>query len=290
MLPSMTTAPAPNAFGSQLRSWRRMRGMSQLALAVEAGTTPRHVSFLETGRSRPGSDIVLRLADTLDMPLRERNHLLAVAGLPPAFDDPAIDAPDLAPFRRVLDRMLAAHAPFPGFVFDLHGNIIAATPLGELLLTGSDERNMVRLLFAPDGAWREVVDNWDHVAAYALSCLQDDALRFPHDERLRALTDMALGAATGSMISAAPIASPRLRVGTQRIDTISVISQFSSPRHATLQELRIELLYPADDLAERALRQLAHAVQDTGQRRFDGSPPATNRVSARERSGVIHAD
>jgi len=219
-----------------------------------------------------------------------RNHLLAVAGFPPAFDDATIDAPDLAQFRRVLDRMLAAHAPFPGFVFDLHWNIIAATPVGELLLAGGDERNMVRLLFAPDGAWREVVDNWDHVAAYALSCLQDDALRFPHDEQLRALNDMALEAATGTMTSAAPIASPRLRFGTQHIDTISVISQFSSPRHATLQELRVELLHPADDRAERALRQLADAVQDTDQGRLDGSPPATSSAVAREGSGMIHGE
>lgn len=285
----MTTAPVPNAFGSQLRYWRRLRGLSQLGLALEANTTPRHLSFLETGRSRPGSDIVLRLADALDMPLRERNHLLAVAGLPPAYDDATIDAPDLTRFRRVLDRMLAAHAPFPGFVFDLHWNIIAATPIGEHLLAGSDERNMVRLLFAPDGAWREVVDNWDRVAAYALSCLQDDALRFPHDEQLRALHDMALAATSGTMTSAVPVASPRLRLGTERIDTISVISQFSSPRHATVQELRIELLHPADDRAEHVLRQLAHAVQDTDQRRLV-EPPATTSAAARDRSVMIHDD
>lgn len=150
----MTADRVPNPFGTRLRDWRRLRGLSQLGLALQAGTTPRHLSFLESGRSRPGSDIVLRLAD---------------------------------------------------------------------------------------------------------------ALRFPHDAQLRALHDMALAATSGTVTSAAPIASPRLRLGTHRIDTISVVSQFSSPRHATVQELRIELLHPADDHGERVLRQLAHAGHDTDQ-------------------------
>lgn len=261
----MTTTSASNAFGSQLRYWRNVRGLSQLALALEASTTPRHLSFLETGRSRPGLDIVLRLADALAIPLRERNRLLAAAGLPPSFDEQDIDAPDLARFRDVLDRMLAAHEPFPGFVFDRHFDIVAATPAGEHLLAAGSECNLVRLLFGPDGAWRGLLDNWEEVAAYALTQLRDDALRFPQDLTLRELTDLALRSGIGTPESAAVLAaSPRLRLGTHLVDTISVIARFGSPRHAASEELRIELLYPADAHAEQLLRQLTPVAQDPG--------------------------
>jgi transcriptional regulator with XRE-family HTH domain len=105
---TMTTSRLPTAFGEQLRYWRRRSGHSELALAAEAGTTPRHVSFLETGRSRPGSDIVLRLAQVLDVPLRERNRLLVAAGLPPAFGEQHLDVPELAPYSQAdLDKIAA---------------------------------------------------------------------------------------------------------------------------------------------------------------------------------------
>lgn len=257
----MTTTPAFNAFGSQLRYWRRMRGLSQLAVALAADTTPRHLSFLETGRSRPGADIVLRLAEALAVPLRERNRLLAAAGLPPAFDEQDLDAPELAWFRTVVDRILAAHAPFPGFVFDRHFDIVAATPTGDHLLAADAERNMIRLLFAPDGAWRGLLDNWEQVAAFAFAQLQDDTLRFPHDPRLRELTDLALQAGIGTAApTGLPAASPQLRLGPQRVDTISVIARFGSPAKATAEELRVELLYPADQAAERFFHELAKST------------------------------
>lgn len=268
----MTMTSASDAFGNQVRYWRRARGLSQLALALEAGTTPRHPSFLETGRSRPGLDVVLRLAEALAVPLRERNRLLAAAGLPHSFDEQDIDAPGLAQFRAVVDRMLAAHEPFPGFVFDRHFNIVGATPTGDHLLAAGPERNMVRLLFAPDGAWRELLDNWEEIAAYSLAQLQHDALRFPHDPLLRELSDLALRSGIGTIRSAAPTASPRLRLGEHRVDTISVIARFSSPREIVIEELRIELLYPADVHAEQVLRQLAPDAQDPHPPSADSDP------------------
>ena len=257
----MTTSKIPTAFGEQLRYWRRRSGHSQLALAAEAGTTPRHVSFLETGRSRPGSDIVLRLAQVLDVPLRERNRLLVAAGLPPAYDEQYLDAVELAPYRRAVDRMLAAHAPFPGFVFDRHFDVIAATPAGTALLATGNERNMVRLLFDPNSAWREMLDNWDQVAAYALALLNDDLLRFPHDDTLRQLTEHANAAAQPDpSYLGSPVAHPRLRIGRELVETISVIVRFNSPVDAFSEELRMELLHPADEHAETILRQLAEHI------------------------------
>lgn len=187
----MNVPSASDAFGDQLRYWRRVRGLSQLALAAEARTTPRHVSFLETGRSRPGADVVARLADALAVPLRERNRLLSAAGLRPAHDDRELTAPDLAPLRAVVQRMLDAHAPFPAFVFDRHLDIVMATSTGRALLAGSAEPNLIRLLFADDGAWRSVLDNFEEVAAHALALLRDDALELlqPGDPRPREVGD-----------------------------------------------------------------------------------------------------
>jgi transcriptional regulator with XRE-family HTH domain len=253
----MTGLAEPNAFGEQLRSWRRQRGWSQLALAAEAGTTPRHLSFLETGRSRPGADMVLRLAHALDVPLRERDHLLRAAGFSPALPAEDLQDRDLVPFRAAVERMLAAHEPFPGLVFDRHWNVVAATASGEAMLAAGPERNMVRLLLDPDGAWRRLLENWDHVAGYVVAQLQDDVLRFPHDEQLRELEALARRATAGRVMPVSGLAaSPRLRLGDQVVATISVIARFAAPRDAFAEELRVELLHPADDDAAAVLRRL----------------------------------
>jgi transcriptional regulator with XRE-family HTH domain len=106
----------PSPFGQQLRHWRRRSGVSQLDLAVQAGTSPRHVSFIETGRSRPGRDLVLRLAVALDVPIRDRNTLLTSAGLPPAYPDRELTDDAMRPVKLVLERVLAGHEPYPAWV------------------------------------------------------------------------------------------------------------------------------------------------------------------------------
>ena len=108
----MSTATVP--LGTLLRDWRRRRRLSQLDLALEAGVSARHLSFLETGRSKPSREMVLHLSEQLEVPLRDRNHLLLAAGFAPAFEERAIDAPEMAPVREALDRVLAGHEPYPG--------------------------------------------------------------------------------------------------------------------------------------------------------------------------------
>jgi transcriptional regulator with XRE-family HTH domain len=120
----MTDTAVGSSFGQRLRRWRTQRGLSQLALANSAGTTPRHVSFLETGRSRPQRDIVLRLGDALALPLREINAMLQAAGLTPSFAHQPWQAADLAPFRAAIDTMLAAHLPYPALVLDSHTTVL----------------------------------------------------------------------------------------------------------------------------------------------------------------------
>jgi len=111
-------------FGARLRRWRRHRGISQLTLAGQVGSTPRHISFLETGRSRPSRQMVLRLGEVLAVSLRERNQLLAAAGLPDAYPQAPVTGPQLAPYRAAIDSLLHAHQPYPGMVLDSHWNVL----------------------------------------------------------------------------------------------------------------------------------------------------------------------
>ena len=170
-------------FGRGLRHWRRIRGVSQLELASTAQTTTRHVSFLETGRSRPSPEMVDRLGDALTIPLRERNRLLAMAGLPPGYVEGDLESHDLAPFQAVIDRLLAAHDPYPGFVLDRHWNIIQTNRGSELFLATFDARNIIELAL---GAWRPLIENWPPVAGALKERLAADLLRFPDDRVLEA--------------------------------------------------------------------------------------------------------
>ena len=128
ILPSMTrpASLAVSPFGARLRQWRRRRGLSQLRLAAEVGSTPRHISFLETGRSRPSREMVARLGAVLGISLREQNELLHAAGLPAAYPQARLGDPDLAPFRAAIDRLLEAHRPYRALVVDGHWNVRAA--------------------------------------------------------------------------------------------------------------------------------------------------------------------
>ena len=148
-------------FGRALRQWRRLRGVSQLALAATAATTTRHVSYLETGRSRPSREMVDRLGDALEVPLRERNRMLELAGLAGVYPEGDLAADDLIPFRRVVDRLLRTHQPYPAFVVDRHWNVVDANRAAQRFLPDARGPNTARLLL---DAWRPLIENWDEVA------------------------------------------------------------------------------------------------------------------------------
>ncbi len=249
---SVVTSQA-TPFGSALRRWRRSRGWSQLTLSTEAETTSRHVSFLETGRSRPSRDMVARLAHALDLPLRERNLLLRAAGLAPSYPESALESEDLAAFRTVVDRMLRSHEPYPAYAVDGHWNIVRTNAAAEGMLAATAERNLVRLTYA--GAWRDRIDNWEDMAWIGVGRLQAEAARFPHDDELAALVELATDAlrdlprrtAEGSTRVLCPV----FRVGEELVRTISVVAQFGGPLDVTLDELRVEFVYPADEAARR---------------------------------------
>jgi len=253
-------ASSSSPFGAQLRQWRHVRGHSQLRLAAEAASTPRHISFLETGRSRPSRDMVLRLADALDIPLRERNALLQAAGLPPAFSQAEVGAPQFEPFLRAIDRLLDAHEPFPALVIDGHSNVVAANRACAVLLgEGLVGSNMLRR-YIDNGAATAIV-NWPEVASAALTRLRGQLHQSPLDDSLRNLVTLA-EAALGDLPSQqnserSLVVCPWFQIGETVIRTIVIAARFDSAVDITLDELRIELIYPEDDTAEHFFRDHA---------------------------------
>lgn len=169
-------------FGRELRYWRRHRGLSQLELSATADSTSRHISFLETGRSRPSATMVDRLCETLNVPISDRNLLFEAAGFTAPYRSDTIDDPNLEPFRFAIESMLSQHMPFPAFATDRTWNIVLTNPTAEKLL-GHEERNTARLLFG--GPWRAMIENWPAAAWAALARLRDDASNYPDNESLR---------------------------------------------------------------------------------------------------------
>jgi transcriptional regulator with XRE-family HTH domain len=252
----MTTQASP--FGVKLRRWRECRGLSQLSLAGQVGSTGRHISFLETGRSRPSRQMVLRLADTLGVGLAEANELLHAAGLPAAYPHAGLDGVDLAPYRAAIEAMLAAHEPYPGMVLDGRWTVIAANPACRALfgqtVVGS---NFVRDSLTHPTAAQGIV-NWPEVAWAGLDRLRAHQRRAPFDPELQQLVTLAEAALADvpRPRSAPPalLVCPWFRVGDQVIRTIAMVARFDHPAEITLDELRVELLYPMDEDAERFFR------------------------------------
>jgi transcriptional regulator with XRE-family HTH domain len=257
----MATAPALSPFGALLRAWRRERGVSQLDLALAADTTTRHVSFLETGRSRPSREMVLRLADALDVGLRDRNRLLEGAGLAAVYPREELHGPTLRPFEQAIERLLHAHEPYPGLVVDGHWAVIAANRAA-VTLFGPDlvGANMIRRFYG-DPAIRASIVNVTDVAWAGLARLRSQLRQMPLDEELRALVELAEAAVADIPRPAEPPAElvicPDFRIRDEIVRTLSMVARFDTARELTLDELQVELTYPRDAAAERFFRDRA---------------------------------
>jgi transcriptional regulator with XRE-family HTH domain len=252
----MTSQASP--FGTKLRQWRRHRGLSQLGLAVQVGSTGRHISFLETGRSRPSRQMVLRLAETLQIGVREVNDLLHAAGLPAAYPSVPLHDAGLAPYRAALDAMLSAHEPYPGMVLDGHWTVVAANAASRALFGDHVVgRNFVRDALT-DPAAAQSLANWPEVAWAGVDRLRHHQHRNPFDPHLRELLALAEAALAGTPRPrpADPqiLICPWFRIADQVIRTIVMVAHFDHPAETTLDELRVELMYPADETAERYFR------------------------------------
>lgn len=253
----MSKGPSP--FGVRLRSYRRRAGLSQLELAQRARTTARHLSFVETGRSRPGEELVLRLGRALDLSLRERNALSVAAGLAPHFAEAPLDGPALASVRAVVERVLAGHEPFPAWAFRRGMEPVLANAAAERLfpgLTAMRPEAIVDAWFGP-GPFRAMVENWADVVATGIDALRRDAAEEP-DGRLDALLARAIARAGGEADLAAPssypVVCPRFVLGGRAVRTLSAVMRFDTATDLTVADLRIELMFPADEASAAFFR------------------------------------
>lgn len=251
-------------FGRQLRAWRARSGLTQLQLAAEAGTTPRHVSFVETGRSRPGRELVLRLARVLDVPVRERNALLQAAGLAPAYPELSLEDDELSPVRQALEKILQAHEPYPAWVMGRGLRFLRSNAAAERLLPGMCELTpeaAVDVWFG-DGPQRALVENWAEVAAVGLFRLRQQVERTA-DPELQALLERAQGHVRRvelpdpSAIRGFPVIGITLRIGERRVRTFTTVLQFDNAVEVTASELRVEMMFPADAASDAFFRDSA---------------------------------
>jgi transcriptional regulator with XRE-family HTH domain len=258
----MATALQPPV-GTLLREWRERRRRTQLDLALDAGISARHLSFVETGRSRPGADIILRLADQLDVPFRERNALLLAAGHAPAFPDRSLEDPSMAPTREALELILAHHEPYPAMVIDRHWNLVAANSAVRLMTPMIDPSllvppvNLMRAGLHPRGLIASLI-NPGPVRAYFLSRLRQQAT-ITADPVLAALLE-EVGAYPGAAgDDAEPVLGAiRLRAPDgSELSFLGMFATFDTPFDVTTSELAIELAYPADPFTADTLRRLA---------------------------------
>lgn len=260
------------AFGTMLREWRRLRGSSQLDLALHCGLSQRHLSFLESGRSRPSRGMVLHLASALDVPLRDQNAMLLAAGFAPVYRQRNLNAPDMKPVDLALEHVLRQQSPYPALVVDeLHTIVRGNQALSSLLafLTGGaplpSPANAVEALLAPD-ALRGAVENWEEVAAWMVRRLRAEVLlegagAAAHAllERVLRLPDVARAASVWRADQELPPTLVLwLRRGDTRLGLFSMIATVGTPLDVALQNLRLELFFPAD---ESTARWFAHAAQ-----------------------------
>jgi len=259
-------------FGVLLRRWRAVRRVSQLDLALDADISTRHLSCVETGRAQPSREMVLRLAEALEVPLRERNALLLAAGYAPLYPHTGLDKPEVEAARRAVEFLMAQLEPYPVVVVDRYWNTLRMNSGAKRFLAcfpGCDSgtpHNGVRLVFHPQGL-RPFIVNWEATAATFIQWLQRDLLR-AGDAETRRLLDELLSypdvprqwRALDLDASTAPFLAMELCRGDVRLSFFTMLASLGTPYDITLHELRIECFFPADEATEEALRRLAAAT------------------------------
>lgn len=277
------TGPAPKVpsseLGNLLRYWRDVRGVSQLDLSLEAGVSQRQISFIESGRSVPGRDTLLTLAQTLDVPLRERNALLLAAGYAPVYSEAPWNAQEMHSVVRALERVVRQHEPFPAIVMDRHWNVLMTNDAAPRffncfvdMASREGPRNMLHLIFDPKGM-RPFVADWDNVSRSLLRRVYRESVGHVIDGGTRGLLDELLAYPevpsdwkTYHAPSAEP-AMPVIPLGFISEGVVlryfSMVTSVGTPQNVAAQELRLECMFPADDATEIRHRQLlaAHSTE-----------------------------
>jgi transcriptional regulator with XRE-family HTH domain len=262
----------PSELGDLLRYWRDVRGVSQFDLSLEAGISQRQISFIESGRSVPGRDTLLTLAQTLDVPLRERNAMLLAAGYAPVYSDAPWDAQEMHGVIRALERVVRQHEPFPAIVMDRHWNVLMTNDAAPRffdcfvdMASREGPRNMLHLIFDPQGM-RPFVADWDAVSRSLLQRVHRESVGHVVDagtkrllDELVAYPDVPRDWRMHYGPSAAPT-MPVIPIGFMNEGVVlryfSMITTVGAPQNVAAQELRLECMFPADDETEARHRQL----------------------------------
>lgn len=276
-LPHRAAPAAPQSFGDHLRTWRQLRHLSQLELADEADISTRHVSFMETGRTNPSREMVLRLCERLAIPLRERNALLVAAGYAPMYRERPLDDPALAAARQAVELVLRGHEPCPAVALDRCWNVVAANRAAQALLSAhvsadllaAEPLNVFRLSLHPEGLaprianlaqWRahlfeRLRQQIQATADPALVALEAELREYPEPP---AANNLVLA---GEMLGVVmPFCFDSVHGMLSLISTTTI---FGTPVDVTLQELAVESFFPADEFTARVLREWAAHPQAT---------------------------
>jgi transcriptional regulator with XRE-family HTH domain len=262
-----TTTPVH--IGEHLREWRQRRHLSQLDLAVEADVSARHLSFVETGRAAPSREMVLKLAERLEVPLRERNVLLVAAGYAPAFPQRALDDPALKAAREAINLVLKAHEPNPALAFDRHWNLVSANRMVAPLLEGIPQRllgqpfNVMRLAFHPEGLAPRTVNLADW-CGHLLERVHRQCEATADPELIKLYNDLKAYPipARAGPLSADSVAIPfKLRLNGEVLSFFSTSMVFGTPVDITLSELALETFFPLDDLTAKRMMAIAAALK-----------------------------
>ena len=263
-----------SGFGSVLSEWRAVRRLSQLDLALAAGISQRHISFVESGRAKPSRDMIFKLADGLDLPLRARNDLFLTAGYAPAYPERGLDLSEMKAARGALELILKHQEPYPALVMDANWTIVmrnaaasrildycvGASALRALFPDG--EINFMEMMFAPNGLKPHIL-NWTHIRAALLRRLRREAAGNANSpsEALRRKFDSdplpPVGDISHHDDSSDPMLSLELRVGDTSLRLFTTFTTFGTPQDVSLQELRIDMSFPADEMTRRFLAAAA---------------------------------
>jgi transcriptional regulator with XRE-family HTH domain len=255
----------PVHVGEHLREWRQRRHLSQLDLAVDAEISARHLSFVETGRAAPSREMVLRLAERLEVPLRERNVLLVAAGYAPAFPQRSLDDPALAAAREAINLVLKAHEPNPALAYDRHWNLVSANRMVAPILEGLPQRllgqpfNILRLAFHPEGLAPRTV-NLAEWCGHLLERLHRQCEATADPELLKLYQDLKsypIPARSGPLPPDNVAIPFKLRHGGEVLSFFSTTMVFGTPVDITLSELALETFFPADELTAARLKEMA---------------------------------
>ena len=268
----VTEPDRATALGAILRDWRAARGVSQLDLSLQSGLSARHLSFIETGRSQPSRQALLLIGEALEMPLRERNRLLEAGGYARVYRQTALEADEMRHVRGLLQFILDRHEPFGAIVVDRYWNLIMTNDAASRSLQAFSDPalwagpsvNLLRLIFDPRGV-RQFIVNWDEASRHLVARAHRELTGPGEDEQAAALLN-ELHRYPG--VPERPIAPPpsaitelflpvHLRKDGVDIRTFSTIMTLGTPQDVTLQELRIETFFPADEASERILRSMA---------------------------------